>query len=70
MQIADYSTGRPMRLNERMTFRAAAKDPVVGAAVEELATRRSTILRLLDPRLMPRVLGSDRLAQSLGWRDP
>jgi flavin-dependent dehydrogenase len=70
MQIADYSTGRPMRLNERITFRAAAKDPVVGAAVEELATRRSTILRLLDPRLMPRVLGSDRLAQSLGWREP
>jgi len=58
-----------MRLNERITFRAAAKDPVVAAAVEEFATRRSTILRLLDPRLLPRVLGSDRLAQSLGWRE-
>jgi flavin-dependent dehydrogenase len=61
MQIADYSTGRPMRLNERIIFRAAAKDPVVAAAVEEVATRRSTILRLLDPRLLPRLLGSDRL---------
>jgi flavin-dependent dehydrogenase len=60
MQIADYSTGRPMRLNERIIFRAAAKDPVVAAAVEEVATRRSTILRLLDPRFVSRVLGSNR----------
>jgi menaquinone-9 beta-reductase len=56
MQIADYSTGRPMRLNERIAFRAAAKDPVVAAAVEEFATRRRTALRLLDPRLTPRLL--------------
>jgi flavin-dependent dehydrogenase len=69
MQIADYSTGRPMRLNERITFRAAANDPVIGSAVEELVTRRSTVLRLLDPRLVSRLLGSDRLAQSLGWRE-
>lgn len=69
MQIADYSTGRPMRLNERIAFRAAAKDPVVGAALEEFVTRRSTILRLLDPRLVPRVLGSDRLAEHLGRRE-
>jgi 2-polyprenyl-6-methoxyphenol hydroxylase-like FAD-dependent oxidoreductase len=61
MQIADFSTGRPMRLNERITFRAAAKDPVLAAAVEEFATRRSTVLRLLDPRLVPRLLGSNRL---------
>ena len=69
MQIADYSTGRPMRLNERLAFRAAAKDPVVGAALEQFVTRRSTVLRALDPRLLPRTLASDRLAQSLGWRD-
>jgi flavin-dependent dehydrogenase len=60
LQISDYSTGRPMRLNERIAFRAAAQDPVVGAAIEEFATRRRTILRLLDPRLTPRVLGSAR----------
>jgi 2-polyprenyl-6-methoxyphenol hydroxylase-like FAD-dependent oxidoreductase len=58
MQIADYSTGRPMRLNERVLFRAAATDPVVGAAAEEFASRRSSPLRLLDPRLAPRVLRS------------
>jgi 2-polyprenyl-6-methoxyphenol hydroxylase-like FAD-dependent oxidoreductase len=56
LQIADYSTGRPMRFNERNAFRAAAKDPVVGSALEEFATRRGTILRLLDPRLNARVL--------------
>jgi menaquinone-9 beta-reductase len=61
MQIADYSTGRPMRLNERITFRAAANDPVVAAAVEEFGTRRSTILRLLDPRLTPRLLRAEQL---------
>jgi flavin-dependent dehydrogenase len=56
LQIADYSTGRAMRLNERVAFRAAAKDPVVGAALEEFATRRGTVLRLLDPRLNARLL--------------
>jgi 2-polyprenyl-6-methoxyphenol hydroxylase-like FAD-dependent oxidoreductase len=56
MQIADYSTGRRMRLNERLIFRAAARDPVLAAAVEKVATRRSTLLPLLDPRLVPRVL--------------
>lgn len=56
LQIVDYATGRPLRLNERMTFRAAANDPVVAAAIEETVTRRRSILRLLDPRLAPRVL--------------
>ena len=27
LQIVDYATGRPLRLNERMTFRAAARTP-------------------------------------------
>ena len=56
LQMTDYSTGRPMRRNERTLFRAAATDPVVGAAAEEFATRRASPLRLLDPRLAPRVL--------------
>jgi 2-polyprenyl-6-methoxyphenol hydroxylase-like FAD-dependent oxidoreductase len=56
MQIADYSTGRPMRLNERVMFRAAAVDPAVATAVEEVATRRRGVLRLLDPRLTARLL--------------
>jgi 2-polyprenyl-6-methoxyphenol hydroxylase-like FAD-dependent oxidoreductase len=60
MQIADFATARPMRRNERTAFRAAARDPVVAAAVEGFVTRRSTIARLLDPRLLPRVLRSGR----------
>lgn len=64
MQIADYSTGRSMRLSERIAFRAAANDPVVATAVEDFATRRSSILRMLDPRLGPRALRS-----GLRWSD-
>jgi flavin-dependent dehydrogenase len=56
MQITDYATGRPMRWNERRVMSAAARDPVVGAAVEEFVTRRSMGLRLLDPRLTARIL--------------
>jgi 2-polyprenyl-6-methoxyphenol hydroxylase-like FAD-dependent oxidoreductase len=68
MQIADYSTGRKMRLNERIAFRAAAKDPVVAAAVEQIATRRSSVARLLDPRLTPRVIGTYLPARGRGER--
>jgi 2-polyprenyl-6-methoxyphenol hydroxylase-like FAD-dependent oxidoreductase len=56
MQIADFSTGRRMRRNERLAFRAAANDPVVAGAIEEFVTRRTSILRLLGPRLQPRIL--------------
>jgi 2-polyprenyl-6-methoxyphenol hydroxylase-like FAD-dependent oxidoreductase len=56
LQIADYATARPLRLNERLAFAAAAKDPVVGTALEDFATRRRSALRLLDPRLNARVL--------------
>ena len=57
LQIADYSSGRPMRLNERILFRAATADPVVGAAAEAFATRRASPLQLmLDPRVGARVL--------------
>jgi len=59
MQIADYSTGRPIRLNERLAMRAATSDPVVAAAIEEVATRRGSVLRLLDPRLLARTLLQD-----------
>jgi menaquinone-9 beta-reductase len=56
VQIADYSTGRPLRATERISLRAAANDPVVAAAVEEVATRRRSVLRLFDPRLAPRIV--------------
>ena len=55
MQIADFSSGRRMRRNERTAFRAASKDPVVAAAIEEFVTRRSSVVRVLDPRLTPRL---------------
>ncbi len=56
LQIASFSSGRPLAFNERIAFRAAAADPVVGRAFEEFATRRATPLRLADPRLAARVL--------------
>jgi 2-polyprenyl-6-methoxyphenol hydroxylase-like FAD-dependent oxidoreductase len=52
--IADMSSGRKLRANERMLFRAAANDPVTARALEEVATRRRSSLRLLDPRLVLR----------------
>ena len=56
MQIADYSTGRPLRANERLAFRAATHDPAVAVAMEEVVTRRRSIARLLDPLLNLRLL--------------
>jgi 2-polyprenyl-6-methoxyphenol hydroxylase-like FAD-dependent oxidoreductase len=56
MQIADYSTGRPMRANERLAFRAATNDPAIAAAMEEVVTRRRSVARLLDPLLNLRLL--------------
>jgi flavin-dependent dehydrogenase len=54
--IADLATGRKLRANERTLFRAAAGDPVMARALEEVATRRRSSLRLLDPRLVLRRL--------------
>jgi 2-polyprenyl-6-methoxyphenol hydroxylase-like FAD-dependent oxidoreductase len=54
--IADFASGRKLRANERRLFRAAASDPVTARALEEVATRRRSSLRLLDPRLVLRRL--------------
>jgi menaquinone-9 beta-reductase len=56
LQIVDFSTGRRLRPNEKLVFRAAARDPVVAAAIEEVASRRESAWRMLDPRPLPRVL--------------
>jgi menaquinone-9 beta-reductase len=69
MQIADYSTGRPMRLNERLAMRAAVSDPVVASAIEEVATRRRSVLRLLDPRLLARALRAPSPSRAVLRRD-
>jgi flavin-dependent dehydrogenase len=58
MQMADYSTGRPLRRNERRAFRAAARDPVIGAAIEKVLTRRASPVTLFDPRLTIRTFGA------------
>ncbi|HEX2129669.1 MAG TPA: NAD(P)/FAD-dependent oxidoreductase [Solirubrobacterales bacterium] len=56
LQMSDYSTGRRMRLDERTVIRAATRDRVVGAAFEEVGTRQRQPLRMLDPRLLPRLV--------------
>jgi flavin-dependent dehydrogenase len=53
--IADMATGRKLRLNERMAFRAAARDDTVARAVEAIASRRRSSLSLLSPRLTARI---------------
>jgi len=54
--IADMSSGRMLRWNERSAFYAATRDPFVARAVEEVGTRRRSSLRMLDPRVTLRVL--------------
>jgi menaquinone-9 beta-reductase len=54
--IADMSSGRTLRWNERTAFAAASDDPNVARALEGVATRRHSSLRTLDPRLTVRVL--------------
>ena len=54
--ISDFSTARPPSALERAVARAAATDPDVGRAFEEVASRRRSPIRILDPRLAPRVV--------------
>jgi menaquinone-9 beta-reductase len=56
--ISDFSSGRKLRALERLAFSAAAVDPAVAEAVEEVATRRRSPLRMLDPRLTAQILRS------------
>jgi 2-polyprenyl-6-methoxyphenol hydroxylase-like FAD-dependent oxidoreductase len=56
LQIVDYSTGRRMRLNERMVMRAASRDPVIAGAVEQFVTRQGSFWPLVDPRLVARAV--------------
>jgi flavin-dependent dehydrogenase len=52
LQINDFSSGRPLRANERLAFRAAAADPAMARVIEEVASRRHSPLRWLDPRVV------------------
>jgi flavin-dependent dehydrogenase len=59
--IADFATGRKLRLNERAGLRAAALDQGFARAIEDVTSRRHSPLRLLDPRLVPSGLSGLRL---------
>jgi flavin-dependent dehydrogenase len=54
--MSDMSTGRKLRLNERLVFRAAAKDPATARAMEPITSRRQSSVRLLSPAFTARVL--------------
>ena len=54
--IADLSTGRAMRLNERIAFRAAARDEWFARRMELIVTRRASPLRMLGPFVNLRAL--------------
>ena len=47
--IADLSTGRMLRWNERVTFQAAARDEAVAREIEVMVSRRKSPLPLLSP---------------------
>ncbi len=61
-QIADQSTGRRFRANERLLLRMGATSPEVGRAIEEVATRRASIFHLADPRLLRFASAANRRA--------
>ncbi len=54
--IADLSTGRMSRANERIAFRAAARDEWVARQIEQVVTRRRSPLSLLGPVVNVRAL--------------
>ena len=54
--IADLSTGRPLRANERIAFRAAARDEWVARRIEVVVARRGSPARLLGPVVNARTL--------------
>ena len=54
--IADLSPGRPLRANERIAFRAAARDEWVARRIEVVVARRGSPARLLGPVVNARTL--------------
>ena len=52
LMISDIASGRPTNPIERRVYRAAARDRVVRRALEQVASRRRSPARLLDPRVL------------------
>ena len=59
-QVTDFSSGRKLRANERMAFRAAAADAGVRARRRGDGQPASLAVTLLDPRLAPAMLSAAR----------
>jgi 2-polyprenyl-6-methoxyphenol hydroxylase-like FAD-dependent oxidoreductase len=68
--IADVSSGRKLTAPERFAVRATAADPLLARALEPVATRRRSPLRMLDPRLAPRLAGHLIEPRSIDTRGP
>ena len=53
-QIADFASGRPANLLERMVWRASARDPRVLSALDAVGSRRASPAKLLGPGVLLR----------------
>jgi flavin-dependent dehydrogenase len=54
--ISDIASGRPINPIERRMYRAAARDRVVWRAFEQVGSRRRSPARMLDPRVLARIV--------------
>ena len=55
LMISDIASGRPINPIERRLYRAAARDPFVRHAFEQVGSRRRSPIRMLDPRVLARI---------------
>lgn len=58
LQMSDFSSGRDLRVTERMMFRGAARDPRSAALVGDIAARARPIERTMTPRRMARAIAT------------
>jgi menaquinone-9 beta-reductase len=56
LMISDIASGRPINPIERRLYRAAARDRVVRRAFEQVGSRRRSPARMLDPRVLVRMV--------------
>ncbi len=56
LMISDIATGRPISAIERRLYRVAARDRVLRRAFEQVGSRRRSPARMLDPRVLVRVV--------------